>query len=146
MTTPEAWEQLKQQAPDLARSIEGRLAANRHHILGTIRPDGTPRLSGTEVGVTPTQLRIGMMPDSLKLLDAQRDPRFELHTAPLDPDLVEGDGKLRGTLRSDGNVHDQPGSAFVLDIEHASLVRVDNDALELTIWNPTDGVRTIRRT
>ena len=146
MTPTGTWEQLQQQAPDLARSVEGRLAANRHHILGTIRPDGTPRLSGTEVEVTPTELRIGMMPDSLKLRDVQRDPRFELHTAPLDPDLVEGDVKLRGTLRHAGNVPDQPGSAFVLDIEHASLVRVDNDALELTIWNPTDRVHTIRRT
>lgn len=141
----ETWQILQQQAPDLARAIEGRLDANLHHILGTIRADGTPRLSGTEVEVTPTQLRIGMMPDSRKLSDAERDPRFELHTAPLDPNLVDGDAKLRGRLRQDGDVPDQPGKAFVLDIEHASLVRVDQDALELTIWNPTDGLRTIRR-
>ncbi len=141
----ETWQMLQEQAPDLARAIESRLHANLHHILGTIRPDGTPRLSGTEVEVTPTRLRIGMMPDSLKLRDAERDPRFELHTAPLDPDLVDGDAKLRGRLRHDGDVADQPGTAFVLDIEHASLVRVDHDALELTTWNRTDGLRTVRR-
>lgn len=141
----ETWQLLQLQAPDLARAIESRLNANLHHILGTIRTDGTPRLSGTEVEITPTQLRIGMMPGSLKLRDAERDPRFELHTAPLDPKLVDGDAKLRGRLRHDGDVPDQPGAAFVLDIEHASLVRVDQDALELTIWNQTDGLRTIRR-
>lgn len=141
----ETWQMLQQQAPDLARAIESRLTANLHHILGTIRADGTPRLSGTEVEITPTQLRIGMMPDSRKLGDAERDPRFELHTAPLDPKLVDGDAKIRGRLRHDGDVLDQPGTAFVLDIEHVSLVRVDQDALELTIWDQTDGLRTIRR-
>ncbi len=141
----ESWEQLSTDAPELAAAIEQRLGANVHHILATIQADGSPRLSGTEIEITPIQLRLGMMPNSHKLDDVNRDPRVAIHTAPLDPDLADGDAKLAGSLRADGATQGQPGHAFVFDFHTASLVRVVGEQLEFTIWTRKDGVRTIRR-
>lgn len=141
----ESWKQLTRDAPELAAAIGARFSANRHHVLGTIRGDGSVRLSGTEVQIDAEQVQIGMMPASHKLDDVQRDARVELHSAPLDPALVSGDAKLAGRLVSAGPTEGQDGSAFVLDVATASLVRVDGDQLEFTIWHPDTGVTVTRR-
>ena len=65
-------------------------------MLATLRRDGSPRISGIEVTFADGQLWLGMMPDSRKALDLQRDPRFALHSAPLDADLKDGDAKISG--------------------------------------------------
>ncbi|CAN5582282.1 pyridoxamine 5'-phosphate oxidase family protein [soil metagenome] len=139
-----SWIRLGAEAPELASSITSRFDANLHHILGTIRSDGSPRLSGSEIEITPDRIRLGMMPDSHKLADVRRDPRVEIHSAPLDPKLADGDAKLLGLLIDD-NAPDQPGSGFVLDIAGASVVRVAGDELEFTTWSPTAGLHTLRR-
>lgn len=136
------WESLSTDAPELAASITARFEANRHHIIGTIRADGSVRLSGIEVEISPRRVGVGMMPDSLKLKDVRRDARVELHSAPLDADLVEGDAKLRGVLIEDGETLGQPGAAFTLSITTASLVKVVGDQLEFTTWSPKSGRMT----
>jgi hypothetical protein len=142
-----SWRTFADEAPELATVVEGRFAAHLHHIIGTIRADGTPRLSGTEVHVEDGQLRIGMMPDAHKLADVLRDPRVEVHSAPLELDLANGDAKLAGRLHPCGSPPGgQSGSMFDLDIERVSLVRVEGDELEFTTWQPGRGVRTLRRT
>ena len=65
-------------------------------MLGTLRADGSPRLSGIEVTFRDGDLWLGMMPDSLKALDLRRDPRVALHSATVDPELVEGDARISG--------------------------------------------------
>ncbi len=142
MTT--SWIRLAAEAPQLTWSITSRFSANLHHIIGTIRSDGSPRLSGTEVEITPERVRLGMMPESHKLADVRRDPRVEIHSAPLDPKLAEGDAKLAGCLDEEG-APDGPGSAFVLDVTNVSLVRVVDDELEFTTWTPSEGLRSHRR-
>lgn len=139
------WERFAAEAPSLAESVRARFAANRHHIIGTLRADGSPRLSGTEVQVDGGELRIGMMPDSHKLEDVRRDPRVEIHSAPLEEDLASGDAKVAGRAREIHVPMEQPGALFAVDIERVSLVRVDGDELELSTWRPERGLRTIRR-
>lgn len=140
------WEQFERQAPELASDIRGRFAANLHHILGTIRADGSPRLSGTEVRIAGGELTLGMMPQSRKLSDVRRDPRVEIHCAPLEEDLARGDAKLSGVLiEMDSPAADVPGSYFRLLIGLASLVRVEDDQLAFTTWRPNRGKQTIRR-
>jgi hypothetical protein len=141
-----SWREFAAAAPDLAEPVEARFRAHIHHIIGTLRADGAPRLSGTEVQSEGGQLRIGMMPDAHKLADVRRDPRVEIHSAPLEPDLAGGDAKVAGRLRAAGEPEGQPGAMFELDIERVSLVRVDGDELEFTTWRPGRGVETIRRT
>lgn len=140
------WKQVCDEAPELAASVRARFASNLHHVIGTVRADGAPRLSGTEVRIGDDEVQLGMMPDSRKLEDVRRDPRVEIHSAPLEEDLREGDAKLAGRLLDAGPVEGQPGSAFTLDIERVGLVRVVDDELVLTTWTPGGGVRTTRRT
>lgn len=132
---------LRLEAPDLARAITDRFQANLHHILGTIRPDGSVRLSGTEVTINDDQVGVGMMPESHKLSDVRRDPRVELHSAPLEDDLRSGDAKLAGRLVDVGETDGQTGTAFRLDVTMASLVKVSGDQLEFTTWSPTTGLQ-----
>jgi hypothetical protein len=155
MTTPLAlrygrrmgasWHQFSEAAPELAEIVRGRFAANLHHVLGTVRPDGSPRLSGTEVDIGREHLRLGMMVGSQKLRDLERDPRIELHSAPLDPDLRDGDARIRGHVVYEGPTEGAEGSQFIVEIDAVSLVEVDGEELVLTTWTPAGGLRQIRR-
>ena len=144
--TETGWAAFEADAPDLAERVRARFAANLHHIIGTIRSDGSPRLSGTEIRIEDGDVTVGMMPRSRKLADVQRDPRVEIHSAPLEEDLAGGDAKLAGALvelpAPEGGV---PGSYFRLDLVLVSLVRVDGDELVFATWQPERGVRTTRR-
>lgn len=141
-----SWGTFVEAAPELAGRIRARFAANLHHVIGTVRLEGAPRLSGTEVRLGDDEVTVGMMPGSRKLDDVRRDPRVELHSAPLEEDLAEGDAKLAGALVPvDGPAGGVPGSYFRLAIELASVVRVDGDELVVITWRPGDGVRTVRR-
>lgn len=35
------WKQVCDEAPDLATSVRDRFASNLHHVIGTVRTDGT---------------------------------------------------------------------------------------------------------
>lgn len=141
------WEVFARSAPDLAARIQDRFAANLHHVIGTVRSDGAPRLSGTEVRIEAGSARIGMMAGSRKLADVRRDPRVELHSAPLEEDLAAGDAKLTGRLvELDGGVLGEPGAgAFELRVNRVALIRVDGDHLEIATWSPATGEQLIRR-
>ena len=143
-----SWRKFVEGAPELATRVRQRFEANLHHILGTIRADGSPRLSGTEVQIGEDELTIGMMPDSHKLADLRRDPRVELHSAPLEDDLATGDAKLSGRLVGIAPPDDPaapPGSFFRLAIERVSLVTVGSDELVFTTWSAGEGLREQRR-
>lgn len=141
------WAAFAADAPELAERVRARFASNLHHVVGTVRPSGAPRLSGTEVDIGDAAVSLGMMPGSRKLADVRRDPRVEIHSAPLETDLSAGDAKLSGRLvevERDEPEHPDAGF-FELDIELVSLVRVEADALLLTTWRPGRGVREVRR-
>lgn len=141
-----SWQELEREAPDLATTIRALFAANLHHVLGTVRANGAPRLSGTEVDFRDDgEVGVGMMADSQKLADVLRDPRVEIHCAPLDTKMATGDAKLSGTLEALGATEGADGTSFRLRIERASLVTVVGDELVLRVWRPGEGVREIRR-
>lgn len=141
---PVPWSAFRPAAPQLASAIAARFEANVHHVLGTIRPDGTPRLSGTEVSIADGQVSIGMMPGSRKLTDVQRDPRVELHTAPIEQELAFGDAKLSGRLVEAGGI-EGAGYLFHLEIHRAVLVHVADDELVIERWRPGEDVQVVRR-
>src|SRR5690606_32080958 len=76
------WEAFAPAEPGLARTVEERFGAHTHHVLATLRKDGSPRTSGLEVRFLGGELWLGMMPGSLKALDLRRDPRFALQANP----------------------------------------------------------------
>ncbi|GAA0667860.1 pyridoxamine 5'-phosphate oxidase family protein [Streptomyces thermocarboxydovorans] len=76
------WEAFVTAEPDLARTVEERFRAYTHHVLATLRKDGSPRTTGLEVRFFDGELWFGMMPGSRKALDLRRDPRFALQANP----------------------------------------------------------------
>jgi len=150
------WEDLEARVPDLAAAIRERFQAHRHHTLATLRKDGAPRISGTEVGFADGDISLGMMPGSVKALDLQRDPRMAVHSHSEDPpeDLAEanrwsGDAKLAGRAvaipRPD--TPGPPGSFFRIDIEEAVVTRVGTppDHLVIESWHEDIGYRRRER-
>jgi hypothetical protein len=139
------WSDVVSSAPQFAESVAARFGANLHHLLATIRADGSPRISGTEV-IFGEDIGVGMMPDSRKLADVRRDPRVEIHSAPLEEDLADGDAKIGGRLVAAGAPPEgAPGSMFVVDIARVSLVRVSGEELVVSVWRSGSGLSVTRR-
>lgn len=90
------WSQVENEVPELAGLARSFLDAGVHKTLATLRRDGSPRISGTEAKFGGGELWFGSMPRALKARDLQRDPRFALHSASVDPPDWKGDTKVAG--------------------------------------------------
>jgi hypothetical protein len=134
--------------PEYANEVAERFAEHPHHILGTIRIGGSPRLSGTEVNFEGERITIGMMLGAHKLDDVRRDHRVEIHTPPVDEELRRADVKLTGRVVELGPIIDEgqhEGVLFELDLERTSIVRVVDGQLEFRVWTRTGGLCTMLR-
>jgi hypothetical protein len=118
--------------------------------MATLRRDGSPRISGTEVELTGGQLQIGSMPAAVKALDLRRDPRIAIHGPTEDPPSStparwKGEAKIAGLA----NEADSESSAhrFVIDIREAVITHLNQagDRLVVESWNPERGLRTLER-
>jgi hypothetical protein len=148
-----SWSDVEAEAPELAALARRLLDLNKHKVLATLRRDGSPRVSGTEVQFAEGELWLGSMARALKARDLQRDPRFALHGAPLDPGAGwEGDAKLAGLAEeiTDPAVRRQrlgpqfaDSHLFRADITELSVVRVAGDPpdhLVIEAWHEGRGV------
>lgn len=162
MTT---WSQFTQEAPSIAALFLRRHKATGNLcMLGTVRADGSPRISPIEPMVFDGMLVLAGMPNTRKFDDLARDPRFCLHTATVDTKVTDGDAKLFGTVTdiTDVTVHqrfaqklfDDSGfdireetfdHFFVADLTGASTVEVDDDHLDITVWKPGHGETVIQK-
>jgi len=147
------WASFEDQEPVFAGRVKELLAAHPHHVVATVRQDGSPRVGGTNVFVTDGVLWIGMMPQAARVADLRRDPRCAIHSAPLDEHLTVGDVRLRllvdeadperaATLL--GPDHPGGGVVFTLEVAEASLVRVEGEVLMLEVWRPGSGLKVHR--
>jgi len=93
------WEEFAREAPELAAAVRARFTATKHHVLATLRRDGSPRVSGTEVDFRGADLTLGSMSGARKASDLRRDGRFALHANPGDGSMAFGDAKLAGVAR-----------------------------------------------
>jgi hypothetical protein len=92
-----SWSAIEAEAPELTALAREFLDAFVHKTLATLRKDGSPRISGSEVIFADGELWLGSMWQSLKARDLQRDPRFALHSGSPDPGAGwRGDAKLAG--------------------------------------------------
>jgi hypothetical protein len=158
------WERFAAEAPRLARLNEERMQRAGVLLVGTISLDGTPRISPVEPQLLEGELLLGMVWQSLKALDLQRDPRCLLHSAIPDKSGTDGEFKLRGrasevqdrglrersaqkSLEDTGCRPEEPYHLFAVDIESASFVlyRPRGDQC-LVRWRPGQSERvTLRR-
>jgi hypothetical protein len=141
-----SWSEFEAEAPELAARVRELFDAHGHKTIATLRRDGSPRISGTEVQFEDGELWIGSMLDALKARDLQRDPRFALHSASEDPDVWTGDAKVAG-VAEEVSAPDAGSHRFRLDLHEASTVGLDEARKHLIIevWKPGQAVRTIKR-
>jgi Pyridoxamine 5'-phosphate oxidase len=151
--TVSSWAEIARDAPDFARRLRAVFDAGTNKTIATLRADGSPRISGTELVIDDERVLLGAMPDSRKLADLQRDPRVALHSPTLEPppDVLAwpGDGKLSGIAVPVPPPKGMPGGAyFELDIREAVLTSIAPSGTELRIesWHPGRGYRERLRT
>ena len=149
------WEEFVCVAPEFAASAARLLESHAHHVIATVRSDGSPRVGGTSVFIDGGVLWIGMMPVAARVGDLRRDPRCSVHTAPLDVALKHGDLRLdlvaeecSPSLRQellDGS-ESKDGIVFTLALKLVSIVKVEGDELVIDSWEPHRGITSIRLT
>jgi len=93
------WAELESNQPRLAELGRDRLLGPGVVLVGTIRRDGTPRISPVEPWVMAGDLWLSMMWGSTKAKDLSRDPRVLVHSVITDRDGSEGEFKVRGQAR-----------------------------------------------
>jgi hypothetical protein len=151
------WSAFKTACPEIADPARNRFEQDQLVLLGTIRRDGSARISPCEVDFAADRLFLGMMWQSRKALDLLRDPRVVVHSLPggrmnpggdiklygnvvdeRDPDLREAFGRAI-EARIDWRP-DEPYHLFSLDMEWASFIVFGKGGHAL-IWHPDRGIR-----
>jgi hypothetical protein len=143
-----SWAEFVADAPELAGRVEASLRRNKHMTLATLRADGSPRISGTELELGE-DVFIGSMPNARKALDLLRDPRMAIHgpTAdpPDDPAAWVGEAKLAGKAVVVPN--DDESHRFRIDIDEITFTHLNDAGNRLVIesWHPGRGVEVVER-
>jgi hypothetical protein len=161
VTGAAGWREMELGAPEIARLGMARLNAARIALLGTLRCDGSPRISPVEPYFAAGQLLVGAMAWSTKAADLRRDPRYVLHSTVTGPDSGEEELKLYGSAVEAGQ--DLRGKAagawwqtwpaekatvFRLHIAQAVAIEWDTGHGLMTAhqWSPRAGYHKVSRT
>jgi hypothetical protein len=146
------WRDFENEAPELAAAVKRRFQQHESHVLATLRADGAPRVSGSEVAFHGPDLTFGSMPDARKAHDLQRDARCAIHAHP----APDGDAKVSGAAveLTDPAARQAAGAdpadtshAFRLELTDAVLTSVDQEQelLIVELWRPGQGVHVTKR-
>jgi hypothetical protein len=117
------WQAFAAGAPAMAALAKEQFAQSGMALIGTIRSDGSPRISCVEPCILDGALYLGMMWQSRKALDLLRDPRLVIHNAMCSNVGDERELSLRGRAQ---DIHDPD-----VRLRYA-------EAVERTSWNGTD--------
>jgi hypothetical protein len=144
------WAEFEASEPEFAARVRELMASRKHLTMASIRKDGSPRISGTEIEFADGQLRIGSMPNAVKALDLSRDPRLALHGPTNDPPEGnprgwKGEAKIAGRaveVESGSDAH-----RFLIDIHEVVVTHLNEagDRLVVESWSPARGHRTFER-
>jgi hypothetical protein len=160
--TTSAWAEFEQLAPELAARVRGRFEQTGLALVGTLRADGSPRVSGWEPLFADGEIWLGSMPGSRKNDDLRRDPRLMLHNATIDKDVTEGDAKITGravevsdertkqafvVAFKDATDFDVPTpfDLFRVEIAEVSMLRPGGDHLDIEWWRPGEPLHQVDR-
>jgi hypothetical protein len=147
-----SWGEVCRDASDFAARVQTAFERNRHMTLATLRRDGSPRISGTEIEFEGDDVFVGMMPGSRKADDLLRDPRIAIHGPTADPPEENrewvGEGKLAG--RAVAMPVDDPGREgyrFRIDVDEVVFTHLNDAGNRLAIesWHPDRGVEVVER-
>ncbi len=160
------WAEFKRAVPEIALLGEERFGQTGLALIGTLRRDGSPRISPVEPYFADDHLLLGMISRSKKALDLLRDSRCVIHSVVSDRNGSEGEFKLRGhaVLVSDPEMLERyceayaarqggrppagfPAHLFSLDIGNAAFIGWDIAQSEMIVkrWTTRHGLRETRR-
>ena len=143
------WAEFEEAAPELAAI--GRTHIERHGfmLLGTVRSDGTARISPVGVRIVEGELTTSFIDGSAKERDVRRDPRVLLHSPVLHAGDPNEELKLRGraveiedaALARAAALWDPPPSlvAYRVDVEHAAFLAWSRGEVTITRWSQERG-------
>jgi hypothetical protein len=155
-----SWQELEQVAPAITRVARERFDLLRVALLGTLRSDGSPRISPVEPYLSQGELLFGAMSWSLKARDLLRDPRCVLHSGITAPDAGEAEIKLYGRAARASDAirtgcsagwwqahRDAVAIVFVLHIEQATSIewRLEEGRMLVRRWSSSDGLKETSR-
>jgi hypothetical protein len=141
-----SWAEFEAAAPDFAKRVRKLMSSRKHLTMATLRRDGSPRISGTEVQFTGEHLQFGSMPDAVKGNDLLRDPRVAIHGPTHDPAKSgrwRGEAKVAGSALEVASSGD--GHTFRIDIREAVITRLGGKGLVIESWTPDAGYRAFDR-
>ena len=142
-----SWAEIERADRDFAARVQSRFDAATNKVIATLRADGSPRVSGSELKFEDGEVTLGMMASSVKLRDVRRDPRIAVHcptSEPESPEAWPGDAKLAGrvvAIEPPAGTPFPDSGHFKLDITEVVLVRVGTPADHLVIetWHADRG-------
>jgi hypothetical protein len=154
------WGGFATECPELAALAREWIVDPHILLLGTLRADGSPRISALECDLAGEELYIGMIWRSAKALDLLRDPRTTVHSLPPGKDNPAGDLKLYGRAVAVGAEHkrayekeifqrmqwrpDEPYHCFALDLDSAGFVRFRGGGRDVWHWRAGGPLRKER--
>lgn len=154
-----SWGEIERREPVLAARVRGVFDRYVHKTMATLRKDGSPRISATEVDFFAGEAWIGSMGQARKTLDLWRDPRVAIHSGTADPEDIDGagDAKITGRVVAVTNpaliamvaglVSPGPVHLFRLDVDEivATDVGDPEDYMVVDYWTASAGRRTVKR-
>lgn len=148
------WQEIEKDAPEFAARVRAVFGAGTNKTIATLRADGSPRISASELEFADGEVTFGMMGGSMKLRDVRRDNRIAVHSPTLEPPkdgTWPGDAKLSGRAVEASAPPDNPheGAGFFrIDITEVALTYLGEPADHLVIesWHPGRGHERRTRT
>jgi Pyridoxamine 5'-phosphate oxidase len=155
------WTEFEASSPRLAVLGRERLLEPGVALVGTIRSDGTARISPVEPMVWNGDLWLGMMWGSRKARDLLRDPRVLVHNVISNRDGEEGEFKVRGLAEPEEDPSHRAGyidaveaaldwrpedrylHLFRIEVEDVTFIRYEDGDQRVVRW--PDGEHVIRR-
>lgn len=153
-----SWGEIAGAHPEFARRAKELFDVHKHKTLATVRRDGSPRISGSEISFVGEDVWFGGMWKSKKALDLRRDPRFAIHGPTVDPS-----GDWKADVKMSGKAEEvdddavkrkineagegDPGKyhLFRADIDELVITGVQGSKLVIEVWREGKGLRTHKR-
>jgi Pyridoxamine 5'-phosphate oxidase len=154
------WDAFERACPEIATLARKRFIDDELVMVGTIRRDGSPRISPNETDFAVGRLFVSMMWHSRKAADLLRDPRIVVHSVTANRQGTDGDVKLYGRVVDERHQEvreafrdaigdridwapDEPNyHCFSVDVSSAGYIRFGDDAVALA-WDPRRGLRRL---
>ena len=155
------WREFEAAAPKLAGRGRARFERTGVVLVGTLRSDGSPRISPVEPYFVGGHLLLGMMSRSSKARDLLRDPRCSVHSSISDVNGSEGEFQVlgRAVLIRDEEIRraeqstwwqELPPEAchvFSIEIDRASFVdwEIQKGLMSVTSWATGSAESQVKR-